>query len=454
MKGGSDSAKAHPAGDRSVNPSIGGAGEGEGRRGFRTCARRWSLALLAAVAISSGPSGASSESEQAVERAIALAAEGRLGEARELVDLVLDLGSDQPRARLLDGVLHAREGHVDQAIEVFERLGREYPEMPEPWNNLAVLFAVKGRLLDARNALEEALARRPDLAAAHANLSDVYAMLARHSRTRARALDPSAEDASRGERREDLRPPDPEAPSGSIPAAPSPPEPAARGPSSPGAPIPGGAAAGDAKSPAKSKSDRDGRWQTFLALPGASTSAASAATAARAASPASPADRESSRESGSGPPACFVATGFESPRAAAEGEAWLRSRGAHGIDTRREERTAPENHRVYLPPLEDRAAAVAAVYEMRDRGIRDVAIISSGPLRNGVSLGVYRNAENALRRVARMEGLGYSVRHAPGETGKAGYALAARASGGTFPQLRAAWRKRFPDRSIEPADCG
>lgn len=91
---------------------------------------------------------------------------------------------------------------------------------------------------------------------------------------------------------------------------------------------------------------------------------------------------------------------------------------------------------------------------MRDRGIRDVAIISSGPLRNGVSLGVYRNAENALRRVARMEGLGYSVRHAPGETGRAGYALAARASAGMFPELRAAWRERFPDRRIEPADCG
>ena len=471
MKSGSDLAKVCPAGDRPVSPSLGGAGEREARPGFRTRARRWNLALLAAVAAAasvvalSEPSGASSE--QAVERAIALAAEGRLGEARKLLDPVLDLGGDHPRARLLDGILHAREGRIDRAIEIFERLGREHPEMPEPWNNLAVLFAVEGRLLEARNALEEALARRPDLAAAHANLSDVYAMLARHSRTRARALDPSVEDASPGEPREDLRALDPEEPPAPVPAAPSPPGPATEGASSSGAadsprraaPIPGGADAGDAKSLAKSKPDRDERWQSFLTLPGTSASAATAAATATAAgagagAAASPADHESPRESGSGPPTCFVATGFESPRAAAEGEAWLRSRGVREIDIRREERAAPKDHRVYLPPLKDRAAAVAAVYEMRDRGILDVAIINSGPLRNGVSLGVYRNAENALRRVARMEALGYSVRHAPGETGKAGYALAAQASGDTFPQLRAAWRERFPDRSIEPADCG
>ena len=460
MKGGPDSAsaKVRRDGDRPVPPPIGGAGGRRARPGLRIRARRWSLALLAAVVALSEPSGASSESEQAVERAIALTAKGRLGEARKLLDPVLGLGIDRPRARLLDGILHAREGHVDQAIEVFERLSREHPEMPEPWNNLAVLFVVKGRLLDAREALDEALARKPDLAAAHANLSDVYSMLARDSRTRARVLDPSAEGASPGEIREELPPLDPEEPSASIPAAPSPSGPATEGPSSPtavdsphrGAPVPGGSDAGDAESLAKSNSGRDERWQSFLSLPETSASAATA-------SAASPADHDSSRGSGVGPApgaTCFLATGFESPRAAVEAETWLRSRGADEIDIRREERTAPENHRVYLPPLGSRAAAVAAVYELRERGIRDVAIISSGPLRNGVSLGVYRNAKNALRRVARMEGLGYPVRHAPGETGKAGYAIAARASSDAFPSLRAAWQERFPARSLDRTGCG
>ena len=467
MKGGpdsADSAKAYRAGDGPVNPLIGGVGGTQTRPDFQMRARGWNLALLAAVAAVvalSEPSGASSELD--IERAIALTAEGRLGEAREALDRVLDLRFDHPRARLLDGILRAREGHVDQAIEVFERLGHEHPEMPEPWNNLAVLFAAKGRLLDARDALEEALARDPDLSAAHANLSDVYSMLARHSRTRARVLGSSAEGGSSGETREGSRLPGPEEIPAPISAAPSPAGAETGGPSSPGAddspyraaPVPGRADASDAENLAKrsSKSERDARWQGFLTLPGTSDSAASAAGAVSASSPAG---HDTSRGSGSVPaPAatCILATGFGTARAVDEAEAWLRSRGVHDIGPLREERTAPRNHRVYLPPLESRAAAVAAVYEIRARGIRDVAIINAGPLRNGVSLGVYRSAENALRRVARMEGLGYRVRHAPGETGRTEYAIAARVGGDTFPRLHAAWRERFPDRSLEPADC-
>ena len=428
-------------------------------------------AAAAVVAAPSEPSRASSE--PAVERAIALTAEGRLGEARKVLDRVPDLGSGHPRAQLLDGILRAREGHVDQAIEVFERLTREHPEMPEPWNNLAVLLAVKGRLLDARDALEEALAREPDLAAAHANLGDVYAALARHSHTHAQALGgASAGGASPAEGGEGSRPPDPEEPPAPLPAAPSPPEPAADGPDSPATagslrlatpdqlatPASDGADADGSEALAKPESARD-RWQSFLSLQGAPAPAPAAApaearTAAPATSAASPAEPDSSREAGSAPSICFVAPGLESPQAAAEAEAWLRARGVHEIDTRREEPAAPRDHRVYLPPFESRAAAIEAVYELRDRGIRDVAIISAGPLRNGVSLGVYRSAENALRRVARIEGLGYPVRHAPGETGRAGYEIAARAGGDAFPRLRAAWEERFPGRSLGLADCG
>lgn len=461
-----------------MSPPVGGAGGREARPGFRTRARRWNRALCAAVAVAVAvaamvalpvPSGASSE--EAVERAISLVAEGRLGEARELLDPVLDLGSTPPRARLLDGILLAREGHVDQAIEVFEQLRREHPEMPEPWNNLAVLFAVKGRLLDARNALEEALARKPDLAAAHANLGDVYAALARHSRTNAQALGPADGGTSPGEGAGDLRLPDVEQPPAPpSPASPSRPGPAAEGASSPApvsslelaTPASGGAAGADgSQTLAKPESARRDQWQSFLSLPGTSARAPAAAapaaarTTAPAASAAPPAERDSSREAGSVPFTCFVASGFGSPQAAAEAEAWLLARGLQDIDVRRKEPTAPRNHRVYLPPLESRAAAIEVVYELRDRGVRDVSIISAGPLRNGVSLGVYRNAKNALRRVARIEALGYSVRHAPGETGEAGYALAARSGAGAFPPLRAAWRERFPDRplALAPADC-
>ena len=464
MRGGSDSPKAHPAGDGPVNIPIYGASGMEARPSVRMRARRWNPALLAAVAAVaalSEPSGASPG--QAVERAIVLVAEGRLGEARKVLEPVLDLRPDHPRAQLLDGILHAREGHVDQAIEVFERLSREHPEMPEPWNNLAVLLAVKGRLLDARDALEEALARRPGLAVAHANLGDVYDALARHSHMNAEAPEPSpsAEGMATREHREQSQVPGPEEPpprmsvtpslSGSATA--SAPSSSAVEPIASQALASGVPEVDGSVSLAKPKADRE-RWQRFLSLPHTpfpATIESSADVAASAADHTPPRELEGVSDSVA---TCFLATGFETPHAAAEAGAWLRSRGLHNIEFRREERSAPRNHRVYLPPLGSRAAAVAAVNEIRARGIRDVAIISAGPLRNGVSLGVYRKAKNALRRVVQMEGLGYRVRHAPRETGIAEYQIAARASGDAFLQLRAAWKERFPGRSLGFADCG
>ena len=403
------------------------------------------------------PCGASSE--KAVERAISLTAKGRLAEARKLLDPVLDLETDHPRAQLLDGILHAREGYVDQAIEVFERLSREHPEMPEAWNNLAVLLVAKGRLLDARDALEEALARRPGLAVAHANLGDVYDALARHSHMNAEAPEPplSAQGATTRENRGQSQISGPEEPPPLMSAAPSlsGSETASAPSSSAVEPLASQALASsvpEADGPvslAKPKVARE-QWQRFLSLahtpsPAAIESSADLATSAAGHGSEGVSDSVAT---------CFLATGFETPQAADEAGAWLRSRGLHNIELRHEERAAPRNHRVYLPPLESRAAAVAAVNEIRARGIRDVAIISAGPLRNGVSLGVYRKAKNALRRVAQMEGLGYHARHAPRETGIAEYQLAARASGGAFLQLRAAWKERFPGRSLGLVDCG
>ena len=470
-------------------------------------AARWSLALcVASAAVAALPVPAGAASEEALERVMSLVAEGRLGEARELLDPVLESGVNRPRARLLDGILLARAGDVGEAIDVFDRLRREYPEMPEPWNNLAVLFAVKGRLLDARSTLEEAIVRQPDLAAAHANLGDVYAALARHSRTKAAALrGPLAGGANPVRGAKDAPVAGAGKPAASIPLAPSRLAPAAGdassspatvgslqlaapAPAPASAPVPASASASaSASAPAsggvgvggdgsrtlaktvpvgKTRAARD-QWQSFLSLPGASAPGSPAPAAAPAASaapsssasgvsPVSLAQDDSSRRSGSAPFTCFVVSGFESSGVAAEAEAWLFARGVSEVEPRLTEPKSPTNHRVYLPPMKSREEAVATVYELRERGIRDVAIISAGPLRNGVSLGVYRNAKNALRRVARIEGLGYPVRHAPGETGEGGYALAVRAAGDAFPPLRAAWMERFPDRPLvlAPAECG
>lgn len=80
--------------------------------------------------------------------------------------------------RFLLGVLLAETGQSTQAAATFERLTQEFPDLPEPHNNLAVLQAAGGRLDAARASLETALQLDPHYRAAHENLGDVYVRLA------------------------------------------------------------------------------------------------------------------------------------------------------------------------------------------------------------------------------------------------------------------------------------
>ncbi len=81
------------------------------------------------------------------------------------------------------GALHPRRhrnrrGRRDEAIATFQGLTEDYPELPEPHNNLAVIWAKRGSYDKARIELQAALAINPDYAIAHENLGDVYSRLA------------------------------------------------------------------------------------------------------------------------------------------------------------------------------------------------------------------------------------------------------------------------------------
>ena len=107
---------------------------------------------------------------------------------------------------------------------------------------------------------------------------------------------------------------------------------------------------------------------------------------------------------------------------------------------------------VYLPPLQDRAKAADKVRELRARGVRDVAVISRGPLANGTSLGVFRLTGNRDRRVAELERLGchpLSRDHL-----KIGHRFYLELRTAEDPEgIRAAWATRFPKYTLEPVDC-
>ena len=95
----------------------------------------------------------------------------------------------EPQARFLKGIALTDQGRADDAIALFRALLAEFPELPEPRNNLAVLYAQKGEYALARDELERAVQTAPDYAVAHENLGDVYARLAEVEYERAVTLD-------------------------------------------------------------------------------------------------------------------------------------------------------------------------------------------------------------------------------------------------------------------------
>ena len=115
--------------------------------------------------------------------------EGQYAPALAKIDGVLATEPKNPQARFLKGVVQADQTETESAIATFQGLTEDYPELPEPYNNLAVIWAQKGEYEKARKALELALVTRPDYAIAHENLGDIYARLASVEYDRAIALD-------------------------------------------------------------------------------------------------------------------------------------------------------------------------------------------------------------------------------------------------------------------------
>jgi Flp pilus assembly protein TadD len=107
------------------------------------------------------------------------------------VDAVLAKNPRDAQMRFLRGVILTELKQPAEAREVFRRLTEDFPELPEPYNNLAVLYASEGQLDSARAALEMALAAAPNYSTALENLGDVYLQMAADAYQRAAKLDPS-----------------------------------------------------------------------------------------------------------------------------------------------------------------------------------------------------------------------------------------------------------------------
>lgn len=125
----------------------------------------------------------------AVEEAQTLVNQGQLDAALKRLDSQLKTAPQDAEARFMRGLVLTRLNRTEEAIKAFADITRDYPQLPEPYNNLAVLYAQQGDYEKARDALEAALATHPSYSTAHENLGDIYAALAGAAYNRALMLD-------------------------------------------------------------------------------------------------------------------------------------------------------------------------------------------------------------------------------------------------------------------------
>lgn len=132
-----------------------------------------------------------------IQDANKLLKQGEYVRAMQKVDDHLATDPKNPQARFLRGLIFNAQGKSDEALATFRALTEDYPELPEPYNNLAVIHASKGNYDEAINALKLAIRTNPNYATAHENLGDLYSRMAGQSYERAIKLNRADASAKR-----------------------------------------------------------------------------------------------------------------------------------------------------------------------------------------------------------------------------------------------------------------
>lgn len=114
---------------------------------------------------------------------------GQYTEAMSKVEAALAKNPRDAQMRFMKGVILTEQNKSADAITVFTKLTEDFPSLPEPYNNLAVLYAANGQYDKARAALDAAIRTNPSYATAYENLGDVHAKLASQAYDKAFQLD-------------------------------------------------------------------------------------------------------------------------------------------------------------------------------------------------------------------------------------------------------------------------
>lgn len=149
---------------------------------------RATFAALATIALVSLAPLAQADTLQDISK---LLKQGQQAQALEKTDKYLAGKPKDAQGRFLRGLILTEMNRTPEAIAVFTKLTEDFPELPEPYNNLAVIYAQQKQYDKAKQALEMAIRTHPSYATAHENLGDIYARMASQAYDKALQIDSS-----------------------------------------------------------------------------------------------------------------------------------------------------------------------------------------------------------------------------------------------------------------------
>ena len=130
--------------------------------------------LMAAGLGLAGPALAAGELEKAQQQWL----QGHQADAKKTLEQALGEDPNNARVRFALALMRMESGETAQAETLLRHLTEDFPDLADPFNNLAVILAGRGELDAAQDALQRAVALQPDHVQAQENLGDVLLQMA------------------------------------------------------------------------------------------------------------------------------------------------------------------------------------------------------------------------------------------------------------------------------------
>ena len=136
-------------------------------------------------------SSLTSFAQDKIEEIKLLLKNGKYDHAEILINNFNENNLNDPELLFYKGIVETNLGKKNQAIDTFRDLTERFPGLPEPFNNLAVLYAEKAQYRLAKEILEQAIKTNPSYLTAHINLGDIYTKMASEAYNKALEIDKS-----------------------------------------------------------------------------------------------------------------------------------------------------------------------------------------------------------------------------------------------------------------------